>query len=100
VGNHDEGEEQKRFEKPGGKQSAIGKKTVRGFPGQASAGAAKGGADRGDELVPGRRPLDQELGRLVELGRFFELESVGHGELSNVDLRGLKPVLIRVFTRR
>ena len=80
AGNDDECEEQKRFQKPRGKQSMIRKKTVRGLAGQARGGTGKGGADGGGELLPGRGPLDQEFGRVVEMDRVFELESIGHGE--------------------
>jgi hypothetical protein len=53
---------------------------VGSFSGQARAGAGEGGTDIGGELLPAGRPLDEELGSLVEVGEFFELESFGHGE--------------------
>jgi hypothetical protein len=60
--------------------AAVGKSSVRGFAGEARAGAGEGGFDRGDKLFPSRRPLDEELGRIVKLddADFVELESVTH----------------------
>ena len=96
AGNDDDREEQKGFEKPGGEESTIREKTVGSFAGEAGAGAGKGGADGSDKLVPTRRPLDQELGSVVEVGGGFELESVGHGVIECVsgdEPQGLKPRL-------
>lgn len=78
AGNDDDGEDQERFEKAGGDESGIGEKSMGGFAGETRAGAGKGRADGGGELLPAGRPLDQELGGVVEGGRFFELERVGH----------------------
>ncbi len=61
--------------------AAVGKNSVGSFSGQARAGAGKGGTDGSGEFLPARRPLDQELGSVVEVSHFFELESFGHGEI-------------------
>jgi hypothetical protein len=79
--NYYDDEKQEGLENPTGKHAWVRENTVRGFAGQARAGAGDGGTDGGDELLPSRGPLDQELGRVVQitkLDRVFELESVGH----------------------
>ena len=73
--------DQEGFQQEGGKRSSVGENTVRGFAGQARTGAGEGGADGGDEVLPPRRPLDQELGRIVQMTKLdgvFELECIGH----------------------
>jgi hypothetical protein len=52
---------------------------MRSFARQTRTGAGKRGTDRGDEAFPSRGPLDEELGLVVQVGRAFELEGVGHG---------------------
>ena len=54
---------------------------MRSFSGQTRAGTGKGWTDGGGELLPARRPLDEELGGVVEMGGSFELESVSHLEI-------------------
>jgi hypothetical protein len=63
---------------------------VGSFSGQTRAGTGEGGTDGGGELLPARRPLDEELGGIVEMGQVFELESFTHNEYSIVcfELRG------------
>ena len=51
------------------------------FSGQRRGGTGEGGTDGSSEFLPARRPLDQKLGRVVEVSHFFELESRGHVEL-------------------
>jgi hypothetical protein len=66
------------FQQDRSEHAAVGKNTVRGFASQAPFRAGKGRADGGSKLLPTRRPLDQELGRVVKLDRFlFELEGAG-----------------------
>ena len=48
---------------------------MRRFAGKARARARKSRTDRGNELLPARRPLHQELGRVVQMHHVpFELE--------------------------
>ena len=63
--------------------AAVGKNSVRSFSSQTRAGTGEGGTDGGGEFLPARRPLDQELGSVVEVSEFFELESFGHNEHSH-----------------
>jgi hypothetical protein len=63
---------------------------VRSFSGQTRAGTGEGGTDGGGELLPARRPLDEEPGLVMEINQVFELESFSHKEYSIVwfELRG------------
>jgi len=71
-------EQQKRIQQPRSEHAPVRENTVGSFTGQACAGAGKSRTDGSDELLPGRGPLDQELGRVMKLDRVFELESIGH----------------------
>jgi hypothetical protein len=53
---------------------------MRRFTGEARARAGEGRTNGGDKLLPARRPLDQQLGRIVKFDDrdIFELESFGH----------------------
>jgi hypothetical protein len=75
---HDDDEHAEAFEQQRGDHAPVRSNTVGSFAGQARARAAKGRTDGGDELLPARRPLDQQLGRVVKLDRVFELESISH----------------------
>ncbi len=57
--DNDNNEQQKQLQQPRSQHAPVGENAVRSFPGQASAGAGKGGTDRSDELIPAWRPLDQ-----------------------------------------
>ena len=79
--NHYDDKQQEGLENPTGQHARVGENAVRSFAGQARAGAGEGRADGGDELLPSRGPLDQELGsvvRIPKLDRVFELEGIGH----------------------
>jgi hypothetical protein len=79
--DNDQDKQHERFQQQRSQKACVGENTVRGFAGQARAGAGEGGTDGGDEILPSRRPLDQELGRVVQitkLDRVFELERIGH----------------------
>jgi hypothetical protein len=56
------------------------------FSRKATAGACECGADGSSEFLPARRPLDEELGAVMELNVWFELKSFVHGK----DRAGLK----------
>ena len=79
AGEHDDDENQKRFQQERCDQAAVGKDSKGSFSGETRRGAGESGADGGGELLPARRPLDQELGSVVEGGGFFGLESFNHG---------------------
>ena len=70
-------EQQKRLNQQRSQHAAVGKNAVRSFTREARSGTSKRRTDGGDELVPTRRPFDQQLGRIVKLDDpdFFELES-------------------------
>ena len=79
--DNDQDKQHERFQQQRSQHACVGENTVRGFAGQTRSRAGEGGADGGDELLPSRRPLDQELGRVVQitkLDRVFELESMSH----------------------
>ena len=79
--NHDDDKQQEGLENPTGQHARVGENTVRSFARQARARVGEGGTDGGDELLPSRGPLDQELRRVVriaKLDRVFELEGIGH----------------------
>jgi hypothetical protein len=79
AGKNHQDENQECLHQQGDDEAAVGKDAEGGFSGEARAGAGEGGADVGGELLPARRPLDEELGSVVEGDEFFELESFGHG---------------------
>jgi len=64
LGNLDDPDEQKTFEKPAEEHSAIGKHADGGFSGESLGSASEGGAKGGLELDPRRRPRDEEAGRI------------------------------------
>lgn len=70
-------EQQERLKQQRSQHAAVGKNAVRSFAREARSGASERRTDGGDELVPTRRPFDQQLGRIVKLDDpdFFELES-------------------------
>jgi hypothetical protein len=84
---NDEDEHAERFQQQRGNHAPVGSDPVWSFPGQSRTRPCKGRTDRGDELVPRRGPLDQELGRVMKLDRVFELEGIGHWS-------GLEPVFL------
>jgi len=77
YGHNDGGEDQESFGQPAGNHAAVRKHAVGRFTGQAGLGARQGGADRRDELAPGRGPLDEQLGHVVEFDGLLELGYIG-----------------------
>ena len=61
-------ENQKSLQQQGCAHTTVRENTVRGLSGQTRAGAREGRRDGSDEFLPARRPLNQELRSLVELG--------------------------------
>ncbi len=55
---------------------------MRSFPSQAGTRVGKGRTDVGDEFIPTRGPLEQQLRRVMKLDDrdLFELESFGQRE--------------------
>jgi hypothetical protein len=90
TGKHDEDKEQEGLQKQRGEHSAVGENAVGSFAGKAAAGAGKGWADGSNELLPARRPFDQELGRVVMLDDpdLCELERFGQNVSVWLGLRG------------
>lgn len=78
AGKNHENENQKCLQQERRGHATVRENSMGSFSGQARGGEGEGGTDGGGELLPARGPLDQELGSLVEVGEFFELESVGH----------------------
>lgn len=96
---HDNDEEQEGLQQERGKHSAVREDAVWSFPGQASTGAGKGRTDGSNELLPARRPFDQELGRVVTLDDpdFCELERLGQNVSVLFGLQGIKVKLARLL---
>jgi hypothetical protein len=76
---HDDHKKQKQLQQDRGDHSAVRENADGSFSSQARARARKGRANRGDEILPAWRPLDQQLGSVVKLDdpNFLDLESVG-----------------------
>jgi hypothetical protein len=79
--DYDQDEQYERFQQQRSQHTWVRENAMRGFASQARTGAGEGWTDGGEEVLPARGPLDQELGRVVKitkLERVFELECVGH----------------------
>ena len=78
---NDHHKQQERLQQPRSEDAHVRENSVRGFASQAFARAPECRPDGGDEILPARRPFDQQLGRIVELNDhyFVELESHGQG---------------------
>lgn len=78
--DYDDHEDEEELEQERRCHASIGHERVGSFPGQPRSGPRKGRTDAGDEAFPARRPLDQQLRRVLKLNNpdLFELESLAH----------------------
>jgi hypothetical protein len=75
----DRGQDEKRLHYIGGDHNAQGDQSEWSFAGEAPFGPHERGANRGEELVPGRRPVDQQFRRVVTFDDgLFEFEGFNH----------------------
>ena len=80
--NGNGGHDQERLQYVRGNHDPQGNQTKWSFSGQAGFRPREGGLDGGDKIVPPRRPLDLQLGKIVpgltKQDNFPDLESVAH----------------------
>lgn len=80
-------DQQQQLQRERCQNSAVGNNSGLSLTGQRRAGARESRTDRGDELLPARRPLDQQFGRSmdlndadgVELERFAQVKYADRG---------------------
>src|SRR4029077_12466350 len=66
--DNDQKRQEDGFHPPREKDAAHGKKAGFGFAGESNGRAAEGRTDVSSELLPGRRPFDQQLGAFIHAG--------------------------------